>query len=31
MWTRVVKERRTTDPDGDPIDLLEFMRRNQDI
>ncbi|MBI3243801.1 MAG: hypothetical protein HYZ49_16065 [Chloroflexi bacterium] len=31
MWTRVVKDRRTTDPDGDPIDLLEFMRKNQDI
>jgi hypothetical protein len=31
MWTRVVKDRRTTDPDGDLVDLLEFMRRNQDI
>ncbi len=31
MWTRVVKDRRTTDPDGEPIDLLEYMRRNQDI
>jgi hypothetical protein len=31
MWTRVVKPRRTTDPDGEPIDLLDFMRRNQDI
>ncbi len=31
MWTRVIKDRRTTDPDGEPIDLLEFMRKNQDI
>jgi hypothetical protein len=31
MWTRVVKDRRTSDPGGDLIDLLDFMRRNQDI
>ncbi len=31
MWTRVIKDRRTTDPDGEAMDLLEFMRKNQDI
>jgi len=31
MWTRVIKDRRTTEPDGEAVDLLEFMRKNQDI
>ncbi|MBM4424586.1 MAG: hypothetical protein FJ030_14555 [Chloroflexi bacterium] len=31
MWTRVIKDRRTTEPDGEAVDLLEYMRKNQDI
>lgn len=31
MWTRVIRDRRTTEPDGEAVDLLEFMRKNQDI
>ncbi len=29
-WTRVVKERKTTGPDGTPVDLLEWTRDNKD-
>jgi hypothetical protein len=31
MWTRRLRECRTTDPDGQMIDLLEFTRKNQDL
>jgi len=31
LWTRRLRERRTTDPDGQVIDLLEFTRKNQDL
>jgi diaminobutyrate-2-oxoglutarate transaminase len=31
LWTRVLRERKTTDPHGDEIDLLKFTRENRDI
>ena len=31
LWTRLLRDRRTTDPEGQPIDLLEWTRRNQDL
>ncbi len=31
LWTRVLRERKTTDPLGDEIDLLKFTRDNRDI
>lgn len=31
LWTRLLRDRRTTDPEGQPIDLLEWTRRNQDM
>lgn len=31
LWTRTLKARRTTDPGGQPVDLLEWARKNQDI
>jgi hypothetical protein len=31
LWTRLLRDCRTTDPGGQPIDLLEWVRRNQDI
>jgi hypothetical protein len=30
LWTRIVGARRTTDPDGEEIDLLPWLRRNKD-
>ena len=30
LWTRIVREVATTDPDGAPIDLLPWLRRNKD-
>jgi diaminobutyrate-2-oxoglutarate transaminase len=30
LWTRIVSERRTADPDGEEIDLLPWLRRNKD-
>ena len=30
LWTRRVREMRTTDPDGVEIDLLPWLRRNKD-
>jgi hypothetical protein len=31
LWTRLLRDRRTTDPEGQPVDMLEWVRRNQDI
>ena len=31
LWTRLLRECRTTNPEGQPVDLLEWVRRNQDI
>ncbi|MCL5995039.1 MAG: hypothetical protein M1546_03155 [Chloroflexi bacterium] len=31
LWTRVFGSRRTTDPTGDDIDLVEFTRQNRDL
>ena len=31
LWTRLLREGRTTGPEGQPIELLEWTRRNQDI
>jgi hypothetical protein len=31
LWTRLLRDRHTTDPEGQPIDLLEWTRRNQDL
>jgi len=31
LWTRLLREGRTTDPEGQPIDLLEWVRRHQDM
>ncbi len=31
LWTRRIREVRTTDPDGVEIDLLPWLRRNKDI
>lgn len=31
LWTRLLRDRRTTDPEGEAVDLLEWVRRNQDI
>lgn len=30
LWTRMLRETRTTSPDGDEIDLLPWLRRNKD-
>ncbi|MFN0246352.1 MAG: hypothetical protein ACKV2T_05560 [Kofleriaceae bacterium] len=30
LWTRMLRETRTTDPDGAEIDLLPWLRRNKD-
>lgn len=30
LWTRIVRETRTTGPDGEEIDLLPWLRRNKD-
>ena len=30
LWTRIVREVKTTGPDGEPIDLLPWLRRNKD-
>ena len=30
LWTRVLRERKTTDPTGDEVDLPEFTRMNRD-
>jgi hypothetical protein len=30
LWTRVVRERRATDPAGREVDLLPFIRRNRE-
>lgn len=30
LWTRRIREFRTTDPDGQDIDLLPWLRRNKD-
>ena len=30
LWTRIVREARTTGFDGEEIDLLPWMRRNKD-
>ena len=31
LWTRVLREGRTTDPAGELVDLLEFIRGNREI
>jgi hypothetical protein len=31
LWTRLLRDSRTTDPEGQTIDLLEWVRCNQDI
>lgn len=31
LWTRVLRDGRTTDPTGETVDLLEFVRRNREI
>lgn len=30
LWTRIVRDARTTDPDGVAIDLVPWLRRNKD-
>ncbi|HTJ47592.1 MAG TPA: hypothetical protein VL463_36090 [Kofleriaceae bacterium] len=30
LWTRIVRDVKTTGPDGEPIDLLPWLRRNKD-
>ena len=30
LWTRIVRDTRTTGPDDEPIDLLPWLRRNKD-
>ncbi|HUQ07559.1 MAG TPA: hypothetical protein VM261_33930 [Kofleriaceae bacterium] len=30
LWTRIVRETKTTDIDGQPVDLLPWLRRNKD-
>lgn len=30
LWTRIVKERKSSDPDDKPIDLVPWLRRNKD-
>ncbi|MBI3763427.1 MAG: hypothetical protein HY260_16395, partial [Chloroflexi bacterium] len=30
LWTRLVGDRRTTNPEGESIDLVEYIRQNQD-
>lgn len=30
LWTRIVREARSTGPDGEEIDLLPWLRRNKD-
>ena len=30
LWTRIVRDTKTTGPDGEPIDLLPWLRRNKD-
>jgi hypothetical protein len=31
LWTRLLRECRTTNPEGEPVELLEWARHNQDI
>jgi hypothetical protein len=31
LWTRMLREERTTDPNGELVDLLEFIRANREI
>jgi hypothetical protein len=31
LWTRLLSERRTTDPHNEIIDLVEYVRKNKDI
>jgi hypothetical protein len=31
LWTRVLRESRTSDPTGELVDLLEFVRTNREI
>ncbi|MGQ0604964.1 MAG: hypothetical protein ACT4QE_25065 [Anaerolineales bacterium] len=31
LWTRVLSDRRTTLPDGETVNLLEYVRKEQDI
>ena len=31
LWTRIIRERRTTDPHNEIIDLLDFVRKNREI
>jgi hypothetical protein len=30
LWTRIIRDVKTTDPDGEPIDLMPWLRRNKD-
>jgi hypothetical protein len=30
LWTRMIRDTKTTDPDGEPIDLVPWLRRNKD-
>jgi hypothetical protein len=30
LWTRIVRETKTTDIDGQPVDLVPWLRRNKD-
>ncbi len=30
LWTRILNERRSTDPHGEVIDLLDFVRKNRE-
>ncbi len=30
LWTRMVRDLKTTGPDGEPIDLVPWLRRNKD-
>jgi hypothetical protein len=30
LWTRIVSDRRTTSPTEDPVDLLEFIRKDRE-
>ena len=31
LWTRLINDRRTTDPTGELVDLLEFVRTNREF
>ncbi|MGE0606247.1 MAG: hypothetical protein AB7O62_03900 [Pirellulales bacterium] len=31
LWTRILADRRTSMPEGEPCDLLEFVRKERDI